>query len=333
METRHKVLIIGAGGIGERHLRCFQTTGRTEVGFCELDPTKRATLSQRYNCTGFADLESALAAGPWFAAVICTPAHTHIPIATQCVNTNMHVLIEKPLSTSDEEISVFQDLVNRAEKIARVAYVHRSIPVVQKTREAVLSGIIGTVRHVSVVSGQNYPSFRPDYREIYYAKRESGGGAIQDALTHVVHSVEWIVGPIKRLSCLAAHQVLPGVEVEDTASLICEHENGTLSSFSINQFQHPNESYVFFNGEKGSLQMSIPRQQLGVFLKGDADWTWQSIPHGDRDGMFIEQANHFLNACEGNPDFLSDIASARQTLKVNLAALESSDTQQFIHLS
>ena len=39
-----KILIIGAGGIGERHLRCFQATGRADVSFCEPNDDRRQML-------------------------------------------------------------------------------------------------------------------------------------------------------------------------------------------------------------------------------------------------------------------------------------------------
>ena len=38
---RHRVLIVGVGSIGERHLRCFQATGRAEVSFVEINDELR----------------------------------------------------------------------------------------------------------------------------------------------------------------------------------------------------------------------------------------------------------------------------------------------------
>ena len=55
--------IVGVGSIGERHLRCFQATGRAEASFVEINPALRATIAERYHVPGFADLDAALAAG------------------------------------------------------------------------------------------------------------------------------------------------------------------------------------------------------------------------------------------------------------------------------
>src|SRR5690606_18271189 len=189
------------------------------------------------------------------AAVICTPAHTHIPVARNCIARGLHLLIEKPLSVSTEGIDELAREAEVAGAKIRIAYVHRAYPGNQRLKELLDSGIIGTPRHIVATGGQNFPFFRPAYRTIYYARHESGGGAIQDALTHTLHSVEWIAGsPIVAVSVQAEHQVLEGVDVEDTVNVAARLANGALASFSLNQFQIPNEHILSFHGEKGSIR-------------------------------------------------------------------------------
>lgn len=67
------------------------------------------------------------------------------------------------------------------------------------------------------------PSHRPAYRTIYSNDHAKGEGAIQDALTHVANTAEWLVGPVDRLVANAGHQVLDGVSVEDTVHLLAKH--------------------------------------------------------------------------------------------------------------
>lgn len=332
MDLQHSVLVLGAGGIGERHVRCFQQTTRATVFICEPNKARREEMAARYKTSGFSSLEEALQNRKFSTAVICTPAPTHIPLAETCMEAGLHVLIEKPLATSLEGVDSLLETERKTQRVARVAYVYRSIPAVERAREIIQSGRLGVIKHIAAVSGQNYPTFRPDYRQIYYAKRESGGGAMQDVVTHLVHGVEWIMGPITDVACMAYHQVLEGVEVDDTVNLICLHEAGCLTSFALNQFQAPNESRILFHGEKASLSLEIVNQRIGLRGFGDEDWSWEVVPHGERDAMFITQANSFLDAVEGKSDHLSGIADALQTLKVNLAALKSSDTRAFVKI-
>ena len=91
---QHHVLVIGAGSIGERHVRCFLATGRARVSFAELREEPRAEVAQRYPAArAFDSLEAALDARPT-AAVIATPAPLHVPQATQLAERGVQVLIE-----------------------------------------------------------------------------------------------------------------------------------------------------------------------------------------------------------------------------------------------
>lgn len=322
------ILIIGTGSIGERHLRCFQATGRGEVAGCEPNEALRLTIQERYACPMFASLDEALAAQSWDVIVVCTPAHTHIPIARRCVEVGAHVLLEKPLSVSLDGIEELAVLASAKKVSVRVAYVHRSIRAVSAARETIQSGKIGEVRHVVVKAGQNFSIARPAYASTYYANRASGGGCVQDALTHVLHAVEWIVGPIERVFCDATHQALATPEVEDTVNLLARLQGDVPAAFTINQFQAPNEVTLSFNGLLGSLRAELHNQRYGIMLQGESDWTWVDMPPEERDAMFIRQAEAFLDSAEGRPDYLSTLEDGLQTLKVNLAALESSDMRK-----
>ena len=62
MTEQVRVLVVGAGSIGERHVRCFQETGRARVSLCEINAEVREAVAVRYGLTGvFDDLESAIA--------------------------------------------------------------------------------------------------------------------------------------------------------------------------------------------------------------------------------------------------------------------------------
>lgn len=324
MSRKHRVLIVGVGSIGERHLRCFAATGRAEVSLCETNPNLRQTIADRYRVVDvFCDYDSALGSRPEII-LIATPAHLHIPMASAAVRAGAHVFIEKPLSTSTEGIAGLQELVTQHQSIAGVAYVYRSHPGLAGMRDAIREGLIGTPVELVANCGQHFPFYRPAYRDIYYRDRATGGGAVQDALTHIINAAEWLVGPVTRVVSDLDHKVLEGVTVEDTVHVLTRHAD-VMGSYSLNQHQAPNELTLTVIGTRGTIR----------FESHHSRWRWQQDPGGtwtdvefslpERDTLFIRQANLFLDAIEQRSAPQCEIGAGLQTLKVNLAILRSAE--------
>ncbi|MDA0831706.1 MAG: Gfo/Idh/MocA family oxidoreductase [Planctomycetota bacterium] len=315
------VLVIGGGSIGERHARCFLQTGQVDVSLCDVRPEIRDRLANTYALKQtFADFSDALATKP-DVAVICTPAHLHVGMAIDLVNAGCHVLMEKPVSTSFDRVDELSQLVEQKKTVFGVAYVLRCHPIIIALREVIQSGRFGKPVELTVVTGQHFPTFRPAYREIYYTNRATGGGCLQDALTHIVNSSEWIVGPITELTADAAHQILEGVTVEDTAHVLARHGN-VMSSFAINQHQAPNELTLTIVCERGTVRMESHLNRLRWTAEPNEPWHDEEFPPMERDDMFVTQAQAFLDAVQGKRQPACTLAEGVQTLKVILGALE-----------
>lgn len=322
------ILIIGVGSIGERHTRCFLNSGRVQPSICELNPELRQSVAARYQVPAYASLEEALALGDFQAAVVCSPAHTHIPLARQLLRAGLHIFVEKPLSQSFDDVETFVSDAEQSGRVVRVAYTSRYNPLYQRVRQLLPQA--GKLLQIISVTGQNFPTFRPAYRDIYYARHETGGGAIQDALTHHVDLISWLAGPADSVFCSAAHQALDGVEVEDTVNAIAHH-GPALVSYSLNQFQAPNEAFLFLHGEKGSVRADNTSHRCGFMAPG-GEWEWEEIRVPERDDTFTDQAHAFLDACEGKDNHLCTLPEAVRVLRFNLGALQSAREKRLIDL-
>jgi len=327
----HSILIIGCGSIGERHLRCFQSTGRCSVAACDTNPSLLRAVAERYQVAAHDSLDAALEATRFDAAVICTPAHLHLPIALKLLQAGLHLLIEKPLAIDTTLVPEVRAAIARAQRFVAVAYVYHSMPWLAAARDCLRSGEVGPILQATVTAGQHFPTFRPAYREIYYARHEHGGGAIQDALTHLANAMEWLIGPCTRLFCDASHQALDGVAVEDTVNVTARHGH-ILASYAMTQFQAPNETTFQFNGVAGSLKIEGHNNRWGTLLHGESAWTWHQFPPLQRDDPFIAQAHAFLDGINHQPTSLSTFDEALQTLRFNQAALQSAATGAAIDL-
>jgi predicted dehydrogenase len=321
-ESKHRMLVVGVGSIGERHTRCFLATDRVVIGICELNDTLRTGVSDRYNVTDvFATLEEALAQ-QWDAALVATPAHTHIPIALQLAQAGIPLLIEKPLSTTMDGVQELLDEVKRQNLLAAVSYNYRAYPALTAMKEALDTGRFGAIRQLNANVGQNFATYRPAYASVYFANRAQGGGAIQDALTHIINIGEWLAGPVDRISGDAAHQHLEGVEVEDTVHAFARHGD-VMASYALNLYQQPNETVITLACEKATLRYEVAKNQWSWMNEVEGEWHEEHHPLEERDTCYVLNANAFLDALEGPAAPLCSLEEGVQTLKVNLALLAS----------
>ncbi len=321
----HRLLIVGVGSIGERHLRCFQATGRVELALVEVNAALGQTVGQRYGVRPYVDLPTALADG-FDGAVIATPAPLHVPQANRLAEAGLHLLIEKPLSTNLDGIEHLQQVSRQRHLIVAVGYVYRCHPLLRAMRNELRSGRCGQPVELIAVAGQHFPTYRPAYRSTYYVDHTSGGGAIQDALTHLLNAGEWLLGPMDRLIADAAHKVLEGVAVEDTVHLLARH-GPVLASYSLNQHQAPNEITITVVCTKGTVRCEFQENRWRWLSDPGGSWHEENIAPLERDQLFQAQAHAFLDAIEGLAAPLCTLEEGLQTLLANLAALASVEQQ------
>ncbi|UUO07836.1 Gfo/Idh/MocA family oxidoreductase [Blastopirellula sp. J2-11] len=323
-QPSHHLLIVGAGSIGLRHLRCFLASERTAISFVEPRAEVRDSILAEYpTACGYASLEEALEQGKFDGAVIATPAPMHVPQALQLLDCGLHLLIEKPLSLDLVSAASLLTAAEQSPLAIGVAYVYRANPLLSQMRDAILSGAYGKPLELIAYGGQNFPTYRPAYRDTYYRDHASGGGAIQDALTHVFNAAQWLIGDMQKIVVDAEHLVLDGVDVEDTVHAIARHSNGVMANYTLNQHQAANEMTLTVVCQRGVLRWETHLHRWRIATEPDAPW--KDIQHEplQRDELFIRQANSFLDAMEGKSPPLCSLAEGVSTLRANVAAFDS----------
>jgi predicted dehydrogenase len=323
------ILIIGVGSIGERHLRCFQSTGRCTLALCEPSDDRRDEVAQRYEVNGYRCWEEALREEKFSAAVIASPAPFHVPTAQALTEGGLDLLIEKPLSLTSDGLARLAETIEMQGTRVTVGFVYRALPALQQMRAAVQSGEFGRIVQIQVHSGQHFPHYRPAYREIYYADPAQGGGLIQDMLPHPLNLVEWIAGPATKVVVDASHAVLPGVDVEDTVNLLARHDD-VMASISVNQHQCVNEFVITALCEQGSARWELAGQRWLTAKEKGGQWTLQASFVHARDDYYILQADAFLDVLAGKAEPLCPLADGIDTLKSTLAILESRSSGKWV---
>ena len=74
----HKVLIIGAGGVGRRHIKGYSSTNRATISILERDEEKCKAIERNFQISQTYNSISEVDFSKYSLAVICTPAHYHV---------------------------------------------------------------------------------------------------------------------------------------------------------------------------------------------------------------------------------------------------------------
>jgi predicted dehydrogenase len=322
-----RVVVIGSGGIGRRHLKGYGQTGRAALAIVEPDTARRAEavemfgLTEAYSDLAEADLER------FDLAIICAPANAHVALMRRCAEAGLAFMVEKPLSVTMDGVDEALALVAASGVEARVGYVRRVADEVLALRQQLLAGKIGDLRLAYLNSSQEFPKYRPDFQRTYYARPEMGGGAILDAASHLFDMLVWLMGRPTDVSCMFDRLVLEGTDTEDTCLVNIRFESGAMANVTINQFQKPNIARFEFIGTAGNLVLEHSTLQFADDDSGrfgeSRNYMEGLVPTEAHQARFRLQANAMLDAIEGKPCWLATLDEARDNLRIALAAKQS----------
>ena len=321
------VLIIGAGGIGRRHIKGYLSTNRATLSIVEPDEEKINNIQKEFSIDkSYTSIEK-VNLDQFDLAVICSPANMHVDAMKICALNKLSFMVEKPLSTSMEGVDDIIQLVKKNNLFARVGYTRRNSHVSRALKDQIDNKKVGDVKLVYINSSQEFPKYRPDYQTIYYAHPEMGGGAILDAATHLIDQLIWIIGKPIEVSSMYDRLVLKGTNTEDACLINIWFENGIMANITVNQFQKPNVNSYEFIGTKGNLKLdhSILRfadDDSGKW-KEEKDYMQGLDPMEVHQNNFLLQAERILDGLEGKECDLATLEEAKLNLKVVFAAKQS----------
>jgi predicted dehydrogenase len=172
---------------------------------------------------------------------IVTPNRSHHAIATAFLDAGIHVLCDKPMTTTLEDAI---DLVGRVERsglVFVVAYNYTGYPMVRQARELVAAGEIGAVRLVQVEYAQEWltePIERGGHKQAGSRTdpREAGpAGCLGDIGTHAFHLAEFVTQ--HRVAELAADlsTAVAGRALDDNAQMLLRFASGARGALWTSQ--------------------------------------------------------------------------------------------------
>ena len=135
------------------------------------------------------------------AVHICTPNHTHFPIARDAITAGKHVICEKPLAMTSDEAAGLVELARSNGTVHATSYNLRFYPIVAQMRRMVATGELGELLAVQGTYSQDWLFYATDYN--WRLEPEVGGAsrAMADIGSHWCDLVEHVTGQQIRSVC------------------------------------------------------------------------------------------------------------------------------------
>jgi predicted dehydrogenase len=162
---------------------------------------------------------------------VCTPHDQHVPVAIDCLEAGVNVLLEKPVAATVRDAERLIEAARRHPEVkAGICLQNRYNTATRAARALLGSGELGVVSGASATllwhRGPEYYQSRP-WRG---RKRNSGGGVLINQAIHTLDLLEWLLGDVSRVRGHTGRYGLDGlVDVEDTASVLLDHDGGARS--------------------------------------------------------------------------------------------------------
>jgi len=148
-----QVGVIGCGRWGPNYVRNFtEIDGVKVVAVADKDEMAIREFGKRFRDVALLrDYKEMLGGTEIDGIVVATPASTHYEIGMSCLQAGKHVLMEKPLASSTQEALGLVRCPLREGQIFMVGHIFRYHAAVNKVREIVYEGTLGTVRYIHCV--------------------------------------------------------------------------------------------------------------------------------------------------------------------------------------
>lgn len=196
MNKKVGVLIHGAGWVSGEHIKAFQTNPHTRVvavSSRRMESVQKKVAELNLGDVGmYTNLEEALQHPGVDIVSVCTPQQIHAENVIMAANAGKHIVIEKPIATSLDEMKAMQEAVTKANVKTVVSFVLRWNPLISTLKSLIADGMFGKVYYVEADYQSNISSWWTGFAEA--RRKDLGISALMVAGCHALDAARWLAG-------------------------------------------------------------------------------------------------------------------------------------------
>ena len=196
------------------------------------------------------------------AVSIVTPNHMHYAVAREFLKRGIHVICDKPLTSTLADARKLADLVAKSECVFVLTHNYTGYPMVRQAREMIAGGELGSLRVVQAEYPQGWLSDAVEETGMKQAAwrtdpRQSGaGGSIGDIGTHAYNLLSFVTGLEAESLAADLSSFVPGRRLDDNAHVMLRFKGGAKGMLWSSQVAVGCENALKLRvyGDKGGLE-------------------------------------------------------------------------------
>lgn len=331
MEKPVKIAIVGAGIWGKVHAQLYKASPYSSVvAICDLNLEKAQKVAKELGiANAYQSHTEMLEKCNCDAVAVVTPDFLHAEVGVDCANAKKHLLIEKPLATSKEDVKRLVDAIEKNGVRAMVDFHNRWSPPFQSAYQALQNGELGQVQSAY---------FR--LNDVKWVATDMLPWASQSSIlwflgSHSLDTLRWFFNDeVARVYSVSSRGVLDklGVDAQDQYLTTLEFKNGGIAHMEngwITPNGNPCVNDIKFNllGDKGMIAIDASSYNL-VQKYTDTqticpDFFVKNHVFGEPKGFAYESVRSFVQCLYTGEDFHVSLYDAANTTLSLLAIMES----------
>ena len=245
-----RTAVIGVGYLGRFHAQKYAALPDSSlIAVVDARPDARDKVAAEVGCRAVADYREIL--GEVDAVSIATPTPLHFPLAQECLERGVHVLVEKPVTETPEQARALIAAAARHGRVLQVGHLERFNAAI-----LALEGTLGT------------PRFIESHRLAPFKERGTDVNVVLDLMIHDIDLIQSLVGaPIESIDAVGASVFSSGLDI---ANARIRYANGCVANTTASRVSMKMERKLRLFQDDAYVSIDLQQKVLTIVRKPPA---------------------------------------------------------------
>jgi len=309
------IAVIGAGFWGRNHARNLKELNETHlVAVCDKDVAKAKAVAELFGVEAYSDSRKMLKRKDVEAVTVCTWSTNLAAETKKVLKAGKHVLVEKPMANNVQEARKIVDLAKKNQRHLMVGFLMRFIPGVQRIKEAVEKGEIGTLVYATARRVSQWP------------ERIGDVGVVKDLAIHDFDIVRYLFND-DPVEVYAKAGNFRHKKFEDHAQILVTFEQKTTALIEANWLTPYKIRKLIVTGSEAIMTLDYITQEITIETAGQT-----VAPRYEVKEPLKLELQHFASSILNDKEPIISGIDGLKALQIAEAALKSARSDRPIKL-